>query len=131
MNKKDIIKWIKEHKKELIIAGISITAIVAFVLGIKNKDILKETMKNLQEVIKKGYKYSNKWFEKVTDTELDVEREKVRLAFCESSDDFTASSLQKLLLRFDKEISKRAWGDEVPHGPSIHREHGWYLSNDD
>ena len=76
--------------------------------------------------------YSTKWFETVTDDVLSAEREKVRLEYCSSGDKFSeASRLQNLLWRFDKEISKRAWGDETPHAPSIHREHGWYLSNDD
>lgn len=36
-----------------------------------------------------------------------------------------------ILRQFDKELSKRAWGSETPRPPSIHREHGWYLPNDD
>ena len=57
---------------------------------------------------------------------------KVRLNYCSSSDDFgKASALQNLLLRFDRELSKRVWGKELPGPPSIHREHGWYLPNDD
>lgn len=68
----------------------------------------------------------------MSDDVLDKEREKVRLMYCSSGDNFfEASRLQKLLWRFDDEMNKRAWGDEIPHAPSIHREHGWYLSNDD
>ena len=68
----------------------------------------------------------------MTDTELNDAREKVRIDFCSSGDDFKrACSLENLLSRFDKELSKRAWGDEILHAPSMHREHGWYLSNDD
>ena len=36
-----IIQWIKAHKKQLILAGIGIAAMIALVLGIKNKDTLK------------------------------------------------------------------------------------------
>lgn len=36
-----IIQWIKAHKKQLILAGIGIAAMMALVLGIKNKDTLK------------------------------------------------------------------------------------------
>ena len=69
---------------------------------------------------------------KATDAELDVEREKVRLAYCSSKDNYSeVCRLQNLLWRFDKEMHKRAWGDEVPHAPRIQREHGWYLPNDD
>lgn len=130
--KKSVLTWIKEHKTELILAGISITAIVTIILGIKNKDALMNVWNKLKTRIEKGEIYSSKWFENITDAELEVEREKVRLAYCSSGDDFSnACSLQRLLWRFDKEMSKRAWGDEIPHAPSIHREHGWYLPNDD
>ena len=46
---KTLIQWIREHKKEIAIAGISITALVGFVLGIKNKETMKvfwNTLKN-------------------------------------------------------------------------------------
>ncbi len=101
-------------------------------LGSKNKDAIKELFDNLKDEIEKANLYSDKWFENATDAELDTAREKVRLDYCSSGDDFKAAcSLQNLLGRFDKEMSKRAWGNETPHAPSIHREHGWYLSNDD
>ena len=101
-------------------------------LGLKNKDAMKELFDNLKDEIEKANLYSGKWFENATDAELDTTREKVRLDYCSSGDDFKAAcSLQNLLGRFDKEMSKRAWGNENPHAPSIHREHGWYLSNDD
>ena len=35
---KTLIQWIREHKKEIAIAGISITALVGLGLGIKNKE---------------------------------------------------------------------------------------------
>lgn len=131
-DRKGFVAWIKAHKKQLILIGVSIPTIIAVVLGLKNKDALKDLWENLNEEIKKANMYSTKWFETVTDDVLSAEREKVRLEYCSSGDNFSeASRLQNLLWRFDKEISKRAWGDETPHAPSIHREHGWYLSNDD
>ncbi len=36
-----MIQWIKAHKKQLILAGIGIAALIALVLGIKNKETLK------------------------------------------------------------------------------------------
>lgn len=36
---KTLIQWIREHKKEIAIAGISITALVGFVLGTINEQI--------------------------------------------------------------------------------------------
>lgn len=132
VDKKGFMAWIRAHKKQLILIGISIPTLIAIVLGLKNKDAIKELWDNLKDEIKKANLYSSKWFENATNSELDIEREKVRLAYCSSGDDFNVDcSLQKLLWRFDKEMSKRAWGDEIPHAPSNHREHGWYLPNDD
>lgn len=131
-DKKGFIAWIKAHKKQLILAGISITTVIAIVVGIKNKSEIIKLWNALQEKIKRGEIYSSKWLTTATDAELDIEREKVRVAYCSSgTDDHAASFLQNLLWRFDEEISKRAWGDESPHTPTIHREHGWYLPNDD
>lgn len=47
--KKGFIKWVKVHKKELIITGISSAAIIGIIIGIKNKDsiiVLWESLKN-------------------------------------------------------------------------------------
>lgn len=131
-SKKGLLVWVKAHKTQLILVGISIPTIIAVVLGLKNKDAIKALWDQLNEEIKKANMYSSKWFESVADETLSTEREKVRLAYCSSGDNFSeASRLQNLLLRFDKEMSKRTWGDETPHAPGIHREHGWYLPNDD
>lgn len=131
-NRRGFIAWVKEHKKQLILVGISIPAIIATILGLKNSDSIKALWKHLSEEIEKANMFSAKWFDTVTDEVLSAEREKVRLAYCSSGDNFSeACRFQNLLWRFDKEMSKRAWGDEIPHAPSIHREHGWYLPNDD
>lgn len=131
-DKNGIVTWVKAHKKQLVLIGISIPTLIVIVLGSKNKDAIKELFDKLKDETEKANLYSGKWFENATDAELDTAREKVRLDYCSSGDDFKAScSLQNLLGRFDKEMSKRAWGNETPHAPSIHREHGWYLSNDD
>ena len=77
-------------------------------------------------------KYSSKWFETVSDEVLKTERENVRKRYCSAGDDFSlAVSLEKLLHKFDSVLSKRAWGDEIPHGPSYHREHGYNLYKED
>lgn len=49
--KKSFLKWIKTHKRELIIAGISVTTLIAIVLGANNIEILKALLKSLQERI--------------------------------------------------------------------------------
>jgi hypothetical protein len=112
--------------------GIGLALIIAMVLGLKNKEEIKVLWKHLIEKIKEPSLYSNKWFKTVADETLDAEREKVRLAYCSSGDNGQkASELQNLLYRFDEEMNRRAWNGETPHAPNIHREHGWYLPNDD
>ncbi len=49
--KKSFLKWIKSHKRELITAGISVTMLVAIVLGANNIEILKALLKSLRERI--------------------------------------------------------------------------------
>lgn len=72
------------------------------------------------------------FLKKATDEELDSEREKVRLDFCNPDlDDDYRNSCQVKLRAFDSEMSKRAWKNEKPHAPSYHRENGFYLPNDD
>lgn len=74
--------------------------------------------------------YSERWMKSATDAELETEREKVRVAYATagttglSGADF--NYLEKLLHRFDQEMSKRAWGGKE-YGYPVHREHGWHL----
>ena len=129
---KGLLVWIKKHRNELVIAGLSVSTLIFVALGVKNRDEIIAFWNNLKTEIAKQNKYSSKWFETVTDEILDTEREKIRLDYCASGANFDeACRLERLLRRFDKEISKRSWGGEITRPPAIHREHGWYLPNDD
>ncbi len=81
------------------------------------------------------FNYSDKWFKFATDSELSIEREKVRVVFASAGRNNLSNSeccrLERLLDRFDKEMRTRAWGNSTNHGYPAPREHGWYLSNDD
>ncbi|WP_300380190.1 hypothetical protein [Clostridium sp.] len=73
-------------------------------------------------------KYSNNWLESKSDDELETEREKVRLDHCSGDE-----KAWNILGRFDNEMRKR---ENIGHENEEykypkHREHGWYLSNDD
>lgn len=130
--KRGIIAWLQEHVVQIMAAGLSITALIAIVYGFNSRQALHEWWIRLQDTLKEANKYSSDWFKNATKEELDCEREKIRKAFCASGKNFDEGCrLQNLLRRFDEELSKRTWGNEVPRGPSIHREHGWYLPNDD
>ena len=52
--KTKFIEWVKAHKKELVIAGVSVTAIVAFILGHKNRKQLMDLWATLQKTISKA-----------------------------------------------------------------------------
>ena len=51
--KTGILAWIKAHKKELIIAGISITAIISVILCIKNRESIMRMWESLRLSITK------------------------------------------------------------------------------
>lgn len=50
--RRKLIRWIKEHKKELILAGISIGTLGLIVLGIKNRATIKAVWNSLKKVVK-------------------------------------------------------------------------------
>lgn len=52
--KKTFVDWIKEHKKELIITGVSIAAIIAVIIGIKNHKALEEAWASLRKLVEKA-----------------------------------------------------------------------------
>ena len=128
---KKISNWVKENKKKIFFAGISISLMFITVYGIKNKEQIKHITKEIIEKIKNLKFYNDIWFSTASDVELELEREKVRLAFCsEGQNSEHAEYLYNILRRFDNEMSRRTWKNEIPVASSIHREHGWYLPND-
>lgn len=52
--KKGFIQWVKAHKKELIIAGISITAVIAAILGYRNRESIIAMWDTLKKTISKA-----------------------------------------------------------------------------
>jgi hypothetical protein len=74
-------------------------------------------------------KFSKKWFRNVSDEEFYSEREPIRQRYCEGD-----QNAERLLYQFDKEEIRRLnekYEEEHPNSEPRHREHGWYLSNDD
>lgn len=71
----------------------------------------------------------------LSDAELDDEREAVRQRYVASDTDREATILFNELHRYDEEMTRRAneaYDREHPNPPEPrHREHGWYLPNDD
>lgn len=52
--KKGFLAWVKAHKKELIIAGISVAALIEIILCIKNRDSIEALWKSLSRAIEKS-----------------------------------------------------------------------------
>jgi hypothetical protein len=71
----------------------------------------------------------------LSDKELEEEREALRQRYVTSGDTDDASNLYDELHRYDDEMTRRAneaYHRENPNPPEPrHREHGWYLPNDD
>ena len=51
--RRKLIRWIREHKKALIIAGISIGTLIAIALGIRNREAIKALWASLRKVAEK------------------------------------------------------------------------------
>ena len=71
----------------------------------------------------------------LSDEELEEKREALRLRYVSSGDVDAADHLYDELDRYDGEMTRRAneaYDRENPNPPEPrHREHGWYLPNDD
>lgn len=129
---KELIVWIKDHKKQLIVAGVSFPVVITTALGLKNMDSVKKLFNDLKVLVENGSPYSDKWFKNISNDVLESEKNKVRIDYYTCRDNYNKSErLERLLNRFDDEISNRTGGTEKPHAPKINREHGWYLPNDD
>lgn len=51
--KKTFVIWVKKHKTELIIAGISVAAIITVIFRAKNKKTLEEVWASLKKLVEK------------------------------------------------------------------------------
>lgn len=51
--KKKFIVWIKDHRKQLLVAGISVTAILGVIIGLKNKEAILYLQTSLEKSITK------------------------------------------------------------------------------
>ena len=129
--KNSAIAWVKEHKLQLLLAGVSITTVILTVMGIKNKDVLTDLWESLKKQIEKGDLYSSKWFEKASLEELEKAREIVQKDFNNPKLDLDyRNECWNLLNRFDNAIGKIKWnGKEC--GYPVHSSNGWYLPSDD
>lgn len=73
--RKGLIRWIKEHKKELVIAGISIGTLILIILGIKNRATIKALWDSLRIVVKHP---TAKVTETVTKVTIEIPQEPIK-----------------------------------------------------
>ncbi len=52
--KTGFIAWVKAHKKQLFLAGISVIAIIGVIIGLKNKDAIMDLWDSLEKSITKA-----------------------------------------------------------------------------
>ena len=129
--KKSFITRIKEHKTQLMIAGVGTAAFIAMVLGIKNKESISELLESWREDLKSGKPLSDKWFNNASLEELEEARTIVQNDYRNPELDMDyRTDCHNLLFRFDQAIGKKKWAGKEPGYP-VHSEHGWYLSSDD
>lgn len=128
---KGFIAWVKEHKTQLLLTGISVTIILATALGLKNKEAITKLWNTLKKQIEKGALYSSKWFEKANLEELETARSFVQQDYVNPSLDLDYRNYcWNLLKRFDNAIGKIKWAGKE-YGYPVHSSNGWYLPSDD
>lgn len=131
-DEKEVVIWIKEHKFQLLLTGVSVSTILATALGLKNKDAITELWNTLKRRIEKGSLYSSKWFEKANLEELEAARKLVQQDYNNPKLDLDyRNNCWNLLNKFDDAISKIKWAGCKEHGYPVHSTHGWYLPSDD
>ena len=126
-DKKRFLVWIKEHKTQILLTGISVTAILATALGLKNKDAMIELWNTMKQQMEKGSLYSSKWFEKANLEELETARKYIQQDYNNPNLDLDYRDYcWKLLNRFDNAIGKIKWAGKE-YGYPVHSSNGWYL----
>lgn len=127
--------FFRTNWKELLFVGGLITTAVFLSSKDSDDENSNDDVDNLYKGGVNDMKFSSKWFRNATDDELDSEREKVRERYVDGTIDIDeADKLYDTLHRFDSEMIGRAnskYEKENPDAKPRHREHGWYLSNDD
>lgn len=129
-DKKGFVKWVKEHKDQLALAGVSVAAVIAVILGLKNKDSIANVWLTLKDENEKGKPLSAKWYEKADLEELKDVRDSVQKAYLNPELSMeTRGHLWDLLPVIDNAIGKREWAGKE-YGFPVKSEHGWHLPSD-
>ena len=72
--KQTFIKWVKAHKKELVVAGVSVAALIGIIVGVKHKDSILalwvSLKKDVVELPIKGAGESMPMAESISETKI-------------------------------------------------------------
>lgn len=129
--KKEFVAWVKKHKVQLLLVGVSITTLLITILGLKNKDTINKFWCSLKKEIEKGAQYSEKWFKKASLDELEAAREVVQKDYLNPKLDLDYRNKCWILLkRFDNAIGNIKWQGKE-YGYPVHSENGWHLPSSD
>ena len=123
--------FVRENWKVLLFLGGLVAA--AAVLSSRDRDGDEYSSDDYDDGETSRMDFSKRWLRKATDDELGSEREKVRLRYVAADID-EEDKLYHTLDDFDDEMITRAnakYEAENPNAQPRHREHGWYLLNDD
>lgn len=129
--KRKFIAWIKNHKKELICAGISIGLVIGVIAGIKNRNALMEFWDDMQVSI--GYKKisspvrKNKPKENLSHLECEgsAPNDSVKEEEAETVDEETMN-LKELLDDFEQQEEEKTPFNVSNHVRNLHE--GWHAS---
>lgn len=126
-----LVDWIKEHKAQLISAGVGVTTIIAIAIGLKNKTAITELWSSLKAQIGTNAISLDKRLKNASLEDLRKWRESIHQMYMNPNEDIDVrSGYLDIISVIDKYIADKEWdGKEI--GFPVHREHGWYLSNDD
>lgn len=123
------VSFLRTNWKELLLAG-GLLTIASLMSSEENDDY-----DDFYDGGSNNMNFGNKWFKNASDDELETEREKVRERYVDGTNNIDeADKLYNTLHKFDDEMIERAnskYEKEHPDAKTRHREHGWYLSNDD
>lgn len=111
-----------EKKKVMTNFGLLVSAITCAGLG--------KYLNNKYKIF--PLKNSVKWIKQLSDEDWEIEREKVRTNFCNPNYSYKKRlEFQHLLQTFDNVKHSTDSSNQDSNISPVHREHGWYLPNDD
>lgn len=123
--------WIKAHRKQLVLAGVGVAALIAAVLGMKNKEAVAQVWKSLKELIEKGSIGSDRWFQNADPETLEKVRNVVHQEYLNPKNDMDYRNwCWSQMKRLDEAIRSKKYGDKEVGFP-VYSDHGPYLLSDD